>query len=121
MSCSTSNADFRPAQYNIQIWRNDTWSNKIALFTGTTPINLTGATVEIQVRKTPNGDTAYMTLTVGSGITIGGTDHNEVNISALVDINAGSYVYDMAVQFTDLTEKTYVWGTFIVYEDVTKI
>jgi hypothetical protein len=121
MSCTTSNADFRPAQYNIQIWRNDTWSNTIALFTGTTPINLTGATVEIQVRKTPSGETAYLTLTNGSGITIGGTNHNEVYINALVGIAAGSYVYDMAVQFADLTEKTYVWGTFIVYEDVTKL
>lgn len=121
MSCSNSNADFRPAQYNIQIWRNDTWSNKFALFTGVTPINLTGAVVEIQVRKTPSGTTAYLTLTIGDGITISGANNNEVNINALVDIAAGSYVYDMAVQFADLSEKTYVWGTFIVYEDVTKI
>jgi len=121
MSCNNTNADFRPAQYNIQIWRNDTWSNKFALFTGTTPINLTGANVEIQVRQTPSGSTAYLTLGIGTGITIGGTNHNEININSLVNINAGSYVYDIAVQFADLSEKTYVWGTFIVYEDITKI
>ena len=121
MSCTNSNADFRPAQYNIQIWRNDTWSNKFALFTGTTPIDLTGSFIEIQVRKTPSGETAYLTLGLGTGLTIGGTNHNEINVNALVDIAAGSYVYDMAVQFEDLTEKTYVWGTFIVYEDITKI
>lgn len=121
MACNNSNADFRPAQYNIQIWRNDTWSNKFALFTGETPINLTGATVEIQVRQTPSGSTAYLTLGIGTGLTIGGVDSNEITVNALVDISAGSYVYDMAVQFSDLSEKTYIWGTFIVYEDVTKI
>lgn len=121
MSCNNSNADFRPGQYNIQIWKNDTWSNTFALLIDTTPVDLTGAVVEIQVRQTPAGTTAFLTLGIGTGITITGAENNEINVSALVDIVAGSYVYDIAVQFQDLTEKTYVWGTFIVYEDITKI
>ncbi len=46
MSCSQSNADFKPANYNIQIWRNDTWSQVFLLTANEVPISLVGAEVE---------------------------------------------------------------------------
>jgi hypothetical protein len=118
---SYANADFKPAQYNIQIWKNDTWNNTFTLLNETTPISLVGATVKIQIRKKANSTDALATLTIGSGITISGTSSNVINVAYNVGIDAGSYVYDMAIKFSDGTEKTYIWGIFIIYEDVTKI
>ncbi len=122
MSCLSTNADFRPAQYNISIWRNDTWSQVMRITANDVPVDLTGSEVEIQVRKKPNSDTAEMTLTEqNGGITVGGVDDNQITINYPVDIAAGTYVYDMVVVFPNGNEKTYIWGNFIVYEDITKI
>lgn len=118
---SYANANFKPAQYNIQIWKNDTWNNTFTLLNETTPISLVGAVVEIQIRKTAKSSDSLATLTIGDGITISGASNNVINVSYNVDIDSGSYVYDMAIEFSDGTEKTYIWGTFLVFEDVTKI
>lgn len=122
MSCLSTNADFRPAQYNISIWRNDTWSQVMVITANDVPVSLVGAEVEIQVRKTANATTAAMTLTeTNGGITVGGVNNNQITINYPVDIAAGTYVYDMVVLFPNGNEKTYIWGNFIVYEDITKL
>jgi hypothetical protein len=122
MSCLSTNADFRPAQYNISIWRNDTWSQVMRITANDVPVDLTGSDVEIQVRKKPNSTDAELTLTEqNGGITVGGVDDNQITINYPVDIAAGTYVYDMVVVFPNGNEKTYIWGNFIVYEDITKI
>ena len=112
-------SDFRPGKLDIQMWRNDTWQQVFTLLADTTPINLTGATVYIQVRKGCGG-TLALTLTNGSGVTIGGASNNQITVNKLVDIAKGNYVWDMQVTFSDTTVKTYLEGDFIVYDDVTK-
>ena len=122
MACAQTNADFRPANYNIQIWRNDTWSQVFLLTANTVPISLVGADVKIQVRKKPNSTTAELTLTeANGGITVGGANNNQITVNYPVSIAAGTYVYDMLVLFPSGNEKTYIWGNFIVYEDITKL
>jgi hypothetical protein len=61
-----------------------------------------------------------LTLTNGSGITIGGASNNQITISKLINIDKGNYVYDMNVAFSGGVVKTYLTGDFIVYDDVTK-
>jgi len=112
-------SDFRPGKLDIQIWRNDTWQQVFTLLSDTTPINLSGATVYIQVRKGCAG-TLALTLTNGSGVTIGGVSNNQITVNKLVDIDKGNYVWDMQVTFTSGVVKTYLEGDFIVYDDVTK-
>jgi hypothetical protein len=122
MACAQTNADFRPANYNIQIWRNDTWSQVFLLTANNLPISLVGADVKIQVRKKPNSSTADLTLTeTNGGITVGGANNNQITLNYKITIEAGTYVYDMVVLFANGNEKTYIWGNFIVYEDITKI
>jgi hypothetical protein len=123
MACANTNADFRPANYNIQIWRNDTWSQVFQLTANEVPIDLSGSYIEIQVREYPDSSSAKLTLDneTNGGIIIGGLDNNQIYINKAVDVNAGTYVYDMVVQFPNGNEKTYIWGNFIVYEDITKI
>jgi len=112
-------SDFRPGTLDIQIWRNDTWQQVFTLLADTTPISLVGATVYIQVRKGCGG-TLALTLTNGSGVTIGGANNNQITVNKLVNIDKGNYVYDLQVTFTSTVVKTYLEGDFIVYDDVTK-
>ena len=112
-------SDFRPGKLDIQIWRNDTWQQVFTLLADTTPINLSSATVYIQVRKGCAG-TLALSLTNSSGVTIGGVSNNQITVNKLVDIAKGNYVWDMQVTFTSGVVKTYLEGDFIVYDDVTK-
>jgi hypothetical protein len=123
MSCSSSTiADLRPAQYNVQIWRNDTWSQIFTLTANNVPIVLTGSTITIQVRKTAASPDVLLSLsTTDNSITIGGVGYNQITLNKVVNLTAGSYVYDMNVTFPSGLVKTYVWGTFFVQEDITKI
>jgi hypothetical protein len=122
MSCSSSTADFRPAQYNIQLWRNDSWVQTFAITAENVPVNLTGSTITIQVRKTANATAIDLSLSTGGlGITIAGASNNQIVLNKVVNIAAGNYLYDMNVTFPSGVVKTYVWGTFLVQEDITKI
>jgi hypothetical protein len=122
MSCISTNADFRPAQYNISIWKTNTWSQIFLLTANTVPIDLSTAAVEIEIRKTITSSTVELTLTEGGGgITVGGQNNNMITINKDINLAAGNYVYDMAVKFSNNNIKTYIWGNFIVYQDITNI
>ena len=121
MSCNSTSADLRPAQYNVKIWRNDSWAQTFALLADTTPIDLSGCTILIQVRPSANSTTIALALTTAdSSITIGGVNRNQITLNKKADVAAGSYVYDMNVTFPTGEVKTYIWGNFIVQEDISK-
>ena len=121
MSCNSTSADLRPAQYNVKIWRNDSWAQTFALLADTTPIDLSGCTILIQVRPTPSSASVVLELTTDdSSIGIGGVDNNQITLNKIVDVAAGTYVYDMNVTFPSGEVKTYLWGNFIVTEDISK-
>jgi hypothetical protein len=122
MSCNTESADLRPAQYNVKIWRNDSWSQTFAILADTTPVDLSGCTILIQVRPTPASSVVALTLsTANSTISIGGVSRNLITLNKIVDVAAGAYVYDMNVTFPSGEVKTYLWGNFIVSEDISKV
>ena len=121
MSCNTTTGDLRPAQYNVKIWRNDSWAQTFAILSNDVAVDLSGSTIVIQVRATADSSTALLTLTTtDNSITIGGTSHNLITLNKKVTIAAGSYVYDMNVTYPSGEVKTYIWGTFFVQEDITK-
>jgi|APGre2960657404_1045060.scaffolds.fasta_scaffold00086_25 hypothetical protein len=122
MSCNNSTtADLRPAQYNVKIWRNDSWSQVFAILADTTAVNLSGCTILVQVRPTPTSTSVVLTLsTANSTISIGGASLNQITFNKIVDVAAGTYVYDMNVTFPSGEVKTYIYGNFIVQEDITK-
>lgn len=121
MSCNSTSGDLRPAQYNVKIWRNDSWAQTFALLADTTPIDLSGCTILIQVRPTPSSASVVLELTTDdSSIGIGGVDNNQITLNKIVGVAAGTYVYDMNVTFPSGEVKTYLWGNFIVTEDISK-
>jgi len=112
-------SDFRPGTLDIQMWRNDTWAQVFTITSNATPVNLSGSTITIQIRKGCGGVLA-LTLTNGSGITLGGVNNNQITVNKLVNIDKGNYVWDMQVTFVGGVVKTYLEGDYIVYDDVTK-
>jgi hypothetical protein len=112
-------SDFRPAKFDIKMWRNDTWVEVFALTQNSTPISLVGATIYIHIVKGCEG-TATLTLTNGSGITITGAGNNQISVSKLINIDKGNYKWDLQVSYSGGVVKTYLEGDFIVYDDVTK-
>jgi hypothetical protein len=121
MSCNSSTGDLRPAQYNVQLWRNDSWAQTFAITANDVAVDLSGSTILIQVRTKPASTDVVLSLVTGTSITIGGASYNEITLNKIVDIAAGSYVYDMNVTFPSGLVKTYIWGTFLVQEDITRV
>lgn len=112
--------DLRPAKHDIKTWRNDTLAINYELSIDGQPIDLSGATVRMQVRPDYGSNTLSLAFTEGDGITVTGTSHNMIEIKKLVTIASGQYVYDLEVQYSNGDVKTYVKGNFIIQEDSTK-
>lgn len=90
-----SSADFRPADYPIKVWRNDTLPIVFEIKIGDTPVDLSGADVRLQVRPSAGSATILINLSEGAGITVGGANNNQISIRSVITIAAGEYVYDM--------------------------
>jgi hypothetical protein len=83
-------------------------------------IDLSGATLLMEVRKTAKSDDVELTLTESDGITVSGAESNIINLSKIVDIDAGCYVYDIQATYGSGVVTTYLRGAFTVEEDVTE-
>lgn len=88
-----------------------------------TAINLTGATIRMQLRKNYSDTSAIISLTsVGSaGITITTAASGLFKINAqIIDIEVYNYVYDIQFTLASGEVKTYVKGGFNVTPEVTR-
>lgn len=113
-------SDFRPGINDVMITRNDTWVQSFVLTASSVAIDLSGATITIQIRKGCDGLLMLTASTGGNGVTISGAGNNQINVSKLINIAKGKYEYDVNVAFNSGVIKTYLAGDFTVYEDVTK-
>jgi hypothetical protein len=112
------NSDFKPASFNIDIVKGNTWQEVFALTLNDVPINLSTATVLVSVYKGCSTSAALFTATNGNGITILGVSNNNISISKIVPLDKGNYIWDLKITYLDGTIKTYLWGDFIVYENI---
>lgn len=88
-----------------------------------TAINLTGATIRMQLRKEYSDVSAVLSFTsVGSaGITITTAASGLFKINAqIIDIEVYNYVYDIQFTLASGEVKTYVKGGFNVTPEVTR-
>jgi hypothetical protein len=111
-----------PGTYNITCPQGATWDRTFTVNVGGTALNLTGYTAAMQVRESADAGTAIISLTNGSGITLGGTAGTiGVVISSAQTAGAasGSYSYDLELNsggtITRLLE-----GSFNVTGNVTR-
>jgi hypothetical protein len=105
--------------YNFIIRQGDTFSRGVALTNGGTAINLTGSSAVFNVAEQSSGS-AVLSLTVGSGITMGGTAGTVLMTATSTQtgaLDAGVYVYDF-VLLQSSTVTTLFAGQFTVLGQV---
>ncbi len=87
------------------------------------PLDLTGYTAKMQVRRSVNDPDAVLTLTDGDGLTLGGPDGTvtiHIDASALTNLPYRTYVYDLEVYSPDAVPTRLVRGDFTVTPEVTR-
>ena len=88
---------------------------------GGTAVNLTGYTAAMQVRENPNSATV-LSLTSGSGITLGGTAGTiaiSVSTNTMGAATAGNYIYDLELNSGGEVTRL-LQGSFAIQAEVTK-
>lgn len=106
-----------PGTLDITTYKGDTFSRTFT-FTDANgdPLSLAAAEVTMQVRKNA-GTIVLINLSEGNGITV---STNVVTIDFEVNIEKGSYKWDLQAAYSDGTIRTYVAGAFSVLNDITR-
>jgi hypothetical protein len=94
-----------PGTYNAPVWCGATWSKTFTWTIDTVPVNWTGYTAKMQVKEHLNSD-SVVTLTSGSGITLGGSAGTvDITISSALTgaVTPGQYIYDLEVTNGSIT------------------
>jgi hypothetical protein len=100
----------------------ETFSRTVTWSVNGAPVDLTGYTAAMQVRASYSSATAIISLTNGSGITLGGAAGTiQLNISAVTTaaLTAGTYVYDLELTYAGTVTRL-LEGQFVVTPEVTQ-
>ena len=87
-----------PGTYNFTLYQGADWDRTFTITQGGTALNLTGYTASMQIREAADSTAYLLSLTSGSGITLGGTAGTvAVTITSAQSsaIASGSYAYDL--------------------------
>jgi hypothetical protein len=112
-----------PARYNLTCYQGATFDQTFTVSIDNAPMNLTGYSAAMQVRETIDSSSAAVSLTNGSGITLGGTAGTiQVVIAATATsaLTEDQYVYDLELTSGGGIKDRYLMGTFIVSGEVTR-
>lgn len=111
-----------PGRYNIIARQGATFTLTFTIATDGTLWDLTGYTARMQVRPFTESSTVLLSLTNGSGITLGGAAGSvavAISATTLAGLPAGTHVYDL-----ELVEGANVYpvlsGKFAVRAEVTR-
>jgi hypothetical protein len=109
--------------YNFTHIKGDTFEAvNFALLKNNVVINLTGATIRMQLRTECGGLIALSLTSVASaGITITNAAGGLFRINQqIINIASGNYLYDLEILFADGTVKTWLSGEFLIECDITR-
>ena len=87
-----------PSNYNLTIYQGATFDQTFTVTQGGTALNWTGYSANLQVREAADSTAYLLSLSSGSGITLGGTAGTIALLISNVDtasLSAGSYAYDL--------------------------
>lgn len=113
-----------PGILNLTFPQGATW--KLAMtYTDSAgdPINLSNYTARMQVRQSYTATQTVLSLTNGSGITLGGTAGTIdllIPATTTASIGAAQYVYDLEIESASGEVTRVVQGTFSVTPEVTR-
>lgn len=108
--------------YNISAYNNDTFPGvNFTVTVNTVVLNLTDATIRMQVRKSRN-ETPILDLALGTGLTITDAAAGKFKIDEqIISGTPGMYYYDIEITLSGGDVKTYIKGTFTIVGDVTHV
>lgn len=113
-----------PGIVNLTFSQGTTWKLNMTYTSGdSTPQDLTDYTARMQARTSYDAPTAALSLTNGSGITLGGTAGTIdllVSASTTAAIGAAQYVYDLEIESDSGEVTRVIEGTLIVTPEVTR-
>jgi hypothetical protein len=111
-----------PATYNITAYQGATYSLDMTWRIGGTAVNLTSYTAAMQVKENASSTASVLSLTNGSGITLGGTAGTigiSVAASTMGSAIPGNYVYDLELNSGGQVTRL-IQGGFAIQAEVTK-
>lgn len=109
--------------YNFEHIKGDTFEAvNFELLKNNVAINLTGAVIRMQLRSECGGLIALSLTSVASaGITITNALNGLFKINKqIINIASGNYAYDLEIDFSDGTVKTWLSGSFLIECDITR-
>jgi hypothetical protein len=112
-----------PAIYNVTMYQGASFDLSLTWNVNSLPVNLTGYTSRMQVRTSFDSATTVLSLTNGSGITLGGTVGTilvEASPATTAGVATGQYVYDLEMVSGGSAVTRLIQGTFLVDPEVTK-
>jgi len=115
-----------PGYLDLSMYQGASWDYSLTWTTGGTAVNLTGYSARMQIRESYDSTSLVMSLTSGTGITLGGTA-GTILLAAAATATAGidatpnkQYVYDLELVSGSGTVTRLVEGNVLVYPEVTR-
>jgi len=111
-----------PATYNITAYQGATYDLSLTWAIGGTAVNLTGYTAAMQVKENASSTASVLSLTNGTGITLGGTAGTiaiAVSANTMGSAIPGNYVYDLELNSGGQVTRL-IQGGFAIQAEVTK-
>jgi hypothetical protein len=112
-----------PATLNLTCYQGASFDYTLTWNLGGSAVNLTNYTARMQVRSTYDSTAVALSLTSGSGITLGGTAGTifiEASPTTTAAIASGQYVYDLELVTPGSAVTRLVEGNFVVDPEVTR-
>lgn len=112
-----------PGTYNITCPQGATFDRTFTISVSNSPMNLTGYSAAMQVRETFDSSSTVVSLTNGSGITLGGTAGTiavVISSTASAAIADGYYSYDLEITSGGGVKDRILQGKFVVTPEVTR-
>jgi len=112
-----------PGTYNITVWQGADYDKTFTVTQNGTALNWTGYSARMQVRDSSDATATLLSLTNGSGITLGGTAGTiavAITSTQSAAIPAGAYAYDLELVSSGNIVTRLLQGAFIVSGNVTR-
>jgi len=112
-----------PGIYNIVLYQGADYDKTFTVLQNGTALNWTGYTAAMQVREAADSTAYLLSLTSGSGITLGGTAGTilvTISNAQSAAINTGSYAYDLELISGSSAVTRILQGSFTVSGQVTR-
>jgi hypothetical protein len=115
-----------PGRLNLNCYQGASFDYTLTWQTGGSAVNLTGYSARMQVRETYDSASTLVSLTSGTGITLGGTagtillELSATQTAAIDSTPNGQYVYDLELASSVGYVTRLVEGTFTIKPEVTR-